>query len=73
MPSPSDQPDLPMSLPLTSGPLRERAARMTCRYCDNELVTADDRQRGTCAQHDDEIEQAVQGVEKKHRPRRFAR
>lgn len=67
MPSPSNQPDLPMNLPRTTGPLRKRAAHMTCRYCDNELVNSADRERGFCTNHDDEIEQAVQSVEKKQR------
>lgn len=48
MPSNSNdrQPDLPMSLPVARGPLRERAAVMICPYCKEPLHMAEDRENG---------------------------
>lgn len=50
MPSNSDdrQPDLPMSLPVARGPLRERAADMVCSYCGMKLHAEEERQQGAC-------------------------
>lgn len=47
----SDEPALPMELPIpTDRPLRERAAVVRCRYCGKHLHDEDDRMREA---HDD--------------------